>query len=120
MPAIVHEVLRSPGQPLDPTTRVFMESRFGHDFSHVRVHTGTRAVKSAQTVSAQAYTVGRDVVFGAGQYNPGTLHGQALMAHELTHVIQQRGASMAAVEGLKVEPSDSPFEREARVISPLR
>ena len=63
MPPIVHEVLHSPGQPLDPATRAFMEPRFGHDFSTVRVHTDARAAASARTVNALAYTVGRDVVF---------------------------------------------------------
>lgn len=70
-PPIVHEVLRSPGQPLDPTTRAFMEPRFGHDFSQVRVHTDAKAAESARAVDALAYTVGRDVVFGAGNYLPG-------------------------------------------------
>jgi hypothetical protein len=89
IPPIVHEVLGSPGQPLDRATRAFMESRFGHDFSRVRVHTDARAVESARTVSALAYTVGRDVVFGAGQYTPSTAGGRRLLAHELTHVVQQ-------------------------------
>src|SRR5262249_2574029 len=88
-PPIVHDVLRSPGQPLDPATRAFMEPRFGYDFSGVRVHTDARAAESARAVSALAYTVGRDVVFGAGQYAPETHEGQRLMAHELTHVVQQ-------------------------------
>jgi len=89
-PPIVHDVLRAPGQPLDASTRAFMEPRFGHDFSRVRVHANTQAAKSARAVNALAYTVGRDVVFGAGQYAPGTVQGQRLMAHELTHVVQQR------------------------------
>ena len=64
---IVQEALSSNGQPLDASTREFMESRFGHDFSQVRVHTDSRAAESARSVNAAAYTVGRDVVFGAGQ-----------------------------------------------------
>jgi len=64
-PPIVHDVLRSPGRPLDPSTRQFMESRFGHDFSRVRVHADGKAAASAQAVNARAYTVGRDVVFGS-------------------------------------------------------
>ncbi len=92
VPPIVHEVLRSPGQPLDPATRAFMEPRFGHDFGPVRVHTDARAAQSAQSVNALAYTVGRDVVFDAGQYAPHTREGKSLMAHELTHVVQQRDA----------------------------
>src|SRR5947209_15066228 len=76
------------GQPLDAGTRAFMESRFGHDFSRVRVHTDSRAAESAQAINALAYTVGRNVVFGRGQYAPGTSEGSKLLAHELTHVVQ--------------------------------
>lgn len=89
LPPIVHEVLRSPGQPLDAGARAFMEPRFGRDFSGVRVHTDSQASRSARAVNALAYTVGRDVVFGAGQYAPKTAEGQGLLAHELTHVVQQ-------------------------------
>src|SRR5437899_1147878 len=89
VPPIVHEVLRSPGQPLDPATRAFMEPRFGHDFSSVRVHTDAKAAESARAVNALAYTVGHDVAFGAAQYAPGTAVGRRLLAHELTHVMQQ-------------------------------
>ena len=88
-PPIVHEVLRSPGQPLDVDTRAFFEPRFGHDFSGVRVHTDTKAEESARAVRALAYTVGRDVVFGAGQYAPAASDGRRLLAHELAHTIQQ-------------------------------
>ena len=88
-PPIVHEALRSPGQPIDPATRDFMEPRFGHDFSNVRVHTDAKAADSAGAVNALAYTVGRNVVFGAGQYRPTTPQGRNLVAHELTHVLQQ-------------------------------
>jgi len=69
-----------------------MESRFGHDLSRVRVHTNARAVDSARAVNAQAYTVGRDVVFGAGEYAPRAHTGKSLLAHELTHVVKQRTA----------------------------
>ncbi len=88
-PPIVHEVLRSSGQPLDRATRAFMEPRFGHDFSRVRVHTDAHAAESARAVNALAYTVGRDVVFGGGHYQPETIAGRRLLAHELTHSIQQ-------------------------------
>lgn len=88
-PPIVHEVLNSPGQSLDAATRTFFESRFGHDFSRVRVHTDGRAEQSAQDVNAHAYTVGRDIVFGAGKFSPATHEGRRLLAHELTHVVQQ-------------------------------
>jgi hypothetical protein len=85
----LQQMTSSPGQLLDSTTREFMESRFGHDFSRVRVHTDARAAESARAVNAQAYTVGRDVVFGPRQYAPETNAGKNLLAHELTHVIQQ-------------------------------
>ena len=139
-PAIVHEVLNAPGQPLDRSTRTLMESRFGHsfghlsvhrigaqlsskplamgepedrfeqeadrmsdlvmrsqeiasgpgyDFSQIRVHTDARATESARAVNALAYTVGNHIVFGSGQHAPGTVSGRRLLAHELTHVIQQ-------------------------------
>ena len=95
-PLVVHDVLRSPGQPLDAATRNFMEPRFGHDFSLVRVHTGTQADESARAVSARAYTVGRDIVFAKGQYDPGIEQGRKLLAHELTHTIQQLSTASAA------------------------
>ena len=88
-PAIVHEVLRSPGQPLDAATRAFFEPRFDHDFSQVRVHNDSSATESARAVKALAYTVGNDVIFGAGRYEPTTPAGRKLLAHELTHVVQQ-------------------------------
>jgi hypothetical protein len=82
-------VLNSPGQPLNGGTRAFMEPRFGHDFSRVRVHADAKAAESAQAVNALAYTVGTDVVFGNGQYEPATANGQRLLGHELAHVVQQ-------------------------------
>jgi len=90
-PPIVQDVLGSAGQPLDAATRAAMEPRFGHDFSAVRVHLDERAAAAARAVHAQAYTVGRDLVFGAGRYAPGTAGGDRLIAHELAHVVQQRG-----------------------------
>lgn len=95
-PPIVNEVLRSSGQPLDPETRAFMELRFGHDFSGVRLHTDDQAVESAQAVHARAYTVGQDIAFGRSQYAPQTLAGRRLLAHELTHVLHQTGGSQGA------------------------
>src|SRR6266702_4940078 len=89
VPPIVHEVLHSPGQPLDVGTRAFNEPRFGHDFSQVRVHTDARAAESARAVNAQAYTVGPDIAFRSGRYAPRTGEGQRLVAHELAHVVQQ-------------------------------
>ncbi|WP_282434910.1 eCIS core domain-containing protein [Nocardia panacis] len=98
-PPIVHEVLHSPGHPLDQRTRMAMASRFGHDFSHVRVHTDTRAAESAEAVQALAYTVGHHVVFGADRYRPASSTGSRLLAHELTHVVQQSAAARGPVPG---------------------
>ncbi|MBM3235932.1 DUF4157 domain-containing protein [Candidatus Poribacteria bacterium] len=84
--------IRDGGQPLPVSERAFFESRFGYDFSQVRLHTDNHAAQVAQSLKAQAFTVGRDVVFGAEQYAPKTDEGRRLMAHELTHVVQQ-GAS---------------------------
>ena len=159
VPAVVHDVLQSPGQPLDSGTRTFMEPRFGADFSQLRVHsvatapdpgqltigrsddaaehdaewiaetvsrgsaqdapnamlpvdfsrvrlhTDARAAVSARAVNALAYTVGRDIVFGAGQYAPGTVSGRRLLAHELTHVLQQVGAGPPALQRQESEES---------------
>lgn len=88
----IDAITRSPGRPLDSTTRIFMESRFDHDFSHVRVYNDAQAFNAARSVNARAFTVGPDVVFGAGQYAPQTNDGRTLLAHELSHVIQQRAA----------------------------
>ncbi|MCG3111605.1 MAG: DUF4157 domain-containing protein [Candidatus Manganitrophus sp. SB1] len=88
-PPIVHDALRSSGQPLDPATRAFMEPRFGHDFSQVRIHTDPKAATSSQSIQALAYTAGRDIVFAADQYSPQTESGKRLLAHELAHVVQQ-------------------------------
>ena len=109
-PPIVHEVLRSPGQPLDVATRSCMEPRFGHDFSNVRVHADAKAAESARAVNALAYTVGRDVVFGTGQFSPASTAGRKLIAHELTHVVQQQqGASATSIpDELQIgSPSDA-------------
>ncbi|MGH9562931.1 MAG: eCIS core domain-containing protein, partial [Terracidiphilus sp.] len=89
-PPVVRDASRSSGQPLDAATRTFMEPRFGYDFSGVRVHTNARAVESARAVNAHAYTIGKDIFFDAGKFSPSTDHGRELLAHELTHVAQQR------------------------------
>jgi hypothetical protein len=102
-PSIVQDVLSSPGQPLDSKTRSFMESRFDCDFSHVRLHTDERARESARAVRALAYTVGSDVVFDRDHYSPNNPESQQLLAHELTHVVQQTGpdgASSPAASGV--------------------
>ncbi|MCP5223413.1 MAG: DUF4157 domain-containing protein [Zoogloeaceae bacterium] len=88
-PASVAHTLGAPGRPLPARTRAFFEPRFGHDFSRVRVHDDAQAAASARDVSAHAYTVGADVVFGQGRFAPETGSGRALLAHELAHVVQQ-------------------------------
>ncbi len=116
VPQIVPEVLRSSGQPLNAATRAFMESHFAQDFSHVRVHTDARAAESALAVDAMAYTVGRNVVFGDGQYAPETSAGRRVLAHELAHVVQQSGDSGGS-NNLALGASDSAHEHEADAIS---
>jgi hypothetical protein len=113
-PPLVHDILRTPGRPLDPGTREFMEPRFGHSFADVRVHADARAAESADAVHAHAYAVGRDVVFGAGRYAPGSADGRRLIAHELAHVVQQSAAGSAApMASLEVGGTDAPEERAA-------
>jgi len=106
VPKIVHEVLRSPGKPLDAPTRSFFERRFQHDFSRVRVHADPQSYESARAVNAVAYTVGHNMVFGSGQFIPETKSGRELLAHELTHVVQQSSLSGASSgEELSIDPS---------------
>ena len=88
-PRSVQEVLRSPGNPLDTSSRAFFEPRFGRDFSDVRTHTGTAATDSARSIQALAYTSDHHIVFNSGQFAPTTPHGRRLLAHELTHIVQQ-------------------------------
>jgi len=90
-PASVERTLASSGAPLEPVLRQDMEQRFGHDFSRVRVHTDAAAAQSARDMNAAAYTVGSNIVFGAGQFATGASTGRRLLAHELTHVMQQTG-----------------------------
>jgi hypothetical protein len=97
-PGSVDGVLASFGRPLDTTLRQDMEQRFGHDFSQVRVHSGAAAEQSARDVNANAYTVGHHMVFGAGQFAPGMLEGRRLIAHELTHVVQQSNQGGAHIQ----------------------
>jgi predicted chitinase len=99
VPREVTEVARAEGRPLDARTSGFMESRFGHDFSHVRVHTDARADEAAHSVSAHAYTFGRDIVFRSGHYRPDTDAGRKTLAHELAHVVQQGGGAAAGAKG---------------------
>ena len=86
---IVRDVLRSPGQPLEPAARDFMEQRFGHDFGQIRIHTDPDAAKASAALGAEAFTVGHHIAFGRERFLPATAHGKRLVAHELTHAIQQ-------------------------------
>jgi len=123
VPPIVHEVLNSPGQPLNSDTQSLMESRLGNDFSQVRIHNDTKAAESAQATHALAYTVGRHIVFGAEQYAPATYEGQKLLTHELVHVVQQGAETRAASAGFSqptVQNSsavDEPLEWEANALA---
>jgi hypothetical protein len=111
-PPLVHEVLNSPGRPLDPETRSFFEWRFQHDFGRVRVHTDEKAAESARAVNALAYTVGEQVVFDFGHFSPQTGPGRNLLAHELAHVVQQQG-SYSSGSKLAIAEVEAPAEREA-------
>ena len=113
---VLDVVGRGGGQPLEAPVRGSMERAFGADLSDVRVHTDGVAAASAQAVQAHAYTVGNDVVFGAGQYQPGSAAGQRTLAHELTHVVQQRSGPVSGTptgDGLLLSDPADPFERAA-------
>jgi outer membrane lipoprotein SlyB len=109
--AIVPEVLHAPGQPLDQQTHALMQSHFGRDFSRVRIHTDRKAAISAKALNAAAYTVGREVVFGTGRYSPHSAEGKRLLAHELTHVIQQRDADVG--QSLQLGTAENACEQSA-------
>jgi nucleoid-associated protein YgaU len=113
-PTSVDHVLSSQGSPLEPLLQQDMEQRFGHDFSRVRVHTDEGAERSAREVNANAYTVGKNIVFGADQYSPGSHEGRRLIAHELTHVVQQGyGAAQSESSVFKVDQQNSTEKQEA-------
>ena len=97
-PSIVDNVLSSPGRSLDADTRSFMESRFDHDFTNVKIHDNDIAAKSADSINALAYTSGNNIVFNSGQYNANTDSGKRLLAHELSHVVQQNGSNLQRKE----------------------
>jgi hypothetical protein len=112
----VLDVVGRGGEPLDAKTRPGMEQALGADLSDVRVHTDSAAADSARAVQAHAYTVGDDIVFGSGQYQPETAGGQRMLAHELTHVVQQRSGPVAGTptgDGISVSNPSDPFERAA-------
>ena len=116
LPPIMRHASRSAGKPLDPGTRAWMEPRFRHDFSGVRVHSDGAAAESARALNASAFTLGRDVYFGQGRYEPESSAGRKLLAHELTHVVQQEGVS-PNLQASSVVPVHSPAEREAESAS---
>jgi hypothetical protein len=104
------------GRPLEPQVKDDMESSLGHDFSDVRVHSDGAAAESAKAVHAQAYTVGRDVVFESGRYQPESSDGRRMLAHELTHVVQQRNGPVDGTptgDGVAVSHPSDPFEQAA-------
>ena len=112
----VHDVISSGGHPLDPGVRTDMEQRLGHDFGDVRVHNDSTAAASAQAVNAHAYTVGSNIVFQRDRYDPGSAEGRTTLAHELTHVVQQRSGPVdgtSAPGGIKVSDPSDRFERDA-------
>ena len=117
IPASVHAVLQSTGAPLQRAARSCMESGFGHDFSRVRVHDGAAAARSASDMQAAAYTVGAHIVFGAGRYAPDTAAGRHLLAHELAHVVQQRGGDVGvmrkSISSLVIGDEHDAAERDA-------
>jgi hypothetical protein len=113
IPPVVHEVLRSSGQPLNPATRAFMEPRFGYDFSLVRVHSDAKAAESARAVGALAYTAGRDIVFGGRNFDTDSRRGRELIAHELAHVVQQGGQPPSQLQNLVMTHPGDATEREA-------
>jgi predicted deacylase len=117
IPAIVHENMHSIGQPLDAATRAYFEPRFGHDFSRVKVHNDARAHAAARAVHAAAYTVGADITFAAGQFQPATPAGKRLLAHELTHVVQQQHAAATPQAALKLGAPAGAAEQEAEHIA---
>jgi hypothetical protein len=87
------QAIRGQGAPLPRSERSFFEPRFGHDFSGVRIHTDSRAASLASSVQARAFAVGQDIVFGAGEYAPGSVAGRQVLAHELAHTVQQGGGA---------------------------
>jgi hypothetical protein len=117
-PASVDWALASPGKPLEPALRQDMEQCFRYDFSRVRVHSDAAAERSARDVNAHAYTVGHDLVFGTGGFAPGTYQGRRLLAHELTHVVQQLGSDATRLDqsnenrGLSAIPTQPKLQRQ--------
>ena len=122
VPLGIYEVLSSPSQPLDAQTRAFMQPRFGHDFSRVRVHSDAKAAQSAARIGAHAYTVAPNLVFSSGMYRPYSSEGRHLLAHELAHIVQQENSSTAPaslgalVIGQQSDPAEAAAERAADLV----
>jgi len=115
-PSPVHDVVSSGGRPLEPDVRADMEGRLGNDFGDVRVHDDSAAHRSAESVNAHAYTVGSNIVFQRDKYDPGSDAGRTMLAHELTHVVQQRSGPVDGTPtagGIRVSDPSDHFEREA-------
>jgi Domain of unknown function (DUF4157) len=117
VPSSVYVPLRSAGQALEGGTRDFMETRFGYDFSRVRVHTDPRAAESARAVNAVAYTIGNDIVFDTDRYAPGTHQGRYLLAHELAHVVQQGGQPPSQIDKLSMTTPGDAHELQANTVA---
>jgi len=116
----VGQVVAGGGQPLDLDTRQEMESAIGGDFASVRVHTDDQATRSARELGAHAYTVGEDIVFAEGRYDPASADGRETLAHELTHVVQQRSGPVDGTDdgsGVKVSDPNDRFEQEAEHVA---
>jgi Domain of unknown function (DUF4157) len=112
-PPIVDQVLKLSGEPLNHKTRATVEQLFGFDFSNVRVHTDSRAANSARAVNATAYTIGRQNVFDSARYEPGTVAGKSLLAHELAHIVQQSNEAGSSPRKLPISPENSAAEEQA-------
>lgn len=118
-PGIVHEVLGTPGQPLDAATRAFFEPRFGTRFADVRIHAGAKADESARSIGALAFTSGHHIVFAEGKFQTGTDAGRRLLAHELAHTVQQGGAVIHRQAG-NVAPLADPDALAAEISTLLQ
>lgn len=116
VPEIVNQTLRAPGKPLEAGVRQEMESRFHHDFSQVRVHTGRQAAESARAVGALAYSAGDQIAFADGEYDPHSPQGRELLAHELVHVVQQ--GQLEPRPDMRIAPASHPLERQAAASLP--
>ena len=109
----IKKTIGSPGQPLDSETRSFMEPRFAYDFSRVKIHASAEATDSAAGLNARAYTFGNSIVFGQGEYKPGSNEGRSLIAHELAHIVQQGSSDAGINDNVRIGTPDHPSEKFA-------